>query len=412
MQRTVGVLYYGDTFDVVVKQTALEKNFNNHRLYAARFFNKDLILSHLRDFGQVLYVCKEQREAILRISDPQKADELAALLHEHSGIPACGSLIKLRNVKEALMPLSAKNTEAIVNTYRKTVKIATKDDSEIQRIVDLVEPGNIRQFVQELSTYKNRHHRSSYGTAAANHIYQTFHHFTQSHPNLSVQKFSHTESPQPSIIASLKGTTLPDEIVIIGCHIDSINKKDKDSHEQIAPGADDNASGTSSVKEALRVLATHGHKFKRTIEFHGYAAEEVGLIGSKEIAEKYKQQGKKVIGMIQIDMNLYVPQGAKPKINLVTDYTNAQHTELAYQLVRKYTELKSHKINLWFGVSDHLSWHNQGVPTVFPFEDSEKLNANIHTVNDTIAKSGNFILASNITKLALAYAVTLAELDE
>jgi leucyl aminopeptidase len=69
-----------------------------------------------------------------------------------------------------------------------------------------------------------------------------------------------------------------------------------------APGADDNASGIAVVTETLRAIIASGFKPKRTIKFIGYAAEEVGLRGSKAIAQDYKNQGLNIVGVAQFDM--------------------------------------------------------------------------------------------------------------
>ena len=72
----------------------------------------------------------------------------------------------------------------------------------------------------------------------------------------------------------LRGSEFPDEMVIIGGHRDAWG-----------PGADDNISGTVSVMEAARALATaarEGFRPRRTIVFATWDAEEWGLVGSTE----------------------------------------------------------------------------------------------------------------------------------
>jgi leucyl aminopeptidase len=60
-----------------------------------------------------------------------------------------------------------------------------------------------------------------------------------------------------------------------------------------APGADDNASGIATITETIRVLMSNGFQPKKTLKFMAYAAEEVGLLGSKEIANDFKKKGLK-----------------------------------------------------------------------------------------------------------------------
>lgn len=79
-------------------------------------------------------------------------------------------------------------------------------------------------------------------------------------------------------LATVRGTTYPDEIVVIGGHRDAWG-----------PGASDNVGGVVSVMEAARAVA-HGIKLgkrpKRTIIFATWDAEEWGLVGSSEFVEE------------------------------------------------------------------------------------------------------------------------------
>lgn len=66
--------------------------------------------------------------------------------------------------------------------------------------------------------------------------------------------------------------------------------------------ADDNASGVATPIEALRAILrdpdfAQGH-VPNTLEFHFYAAEEVGLQGSKQIFDSYSSQGREVKAML------------------------------------------------------------------------------------------------------------------
>jgi N-acetylated-alpha-linked acidic dipeptidase len=77
---------------------------------------------------------------------------------------------------------------------------------------------------------------------------------------------------------TIRGSTFPDELVIIGAHRDGWG-----------PGAADNVSGTISVMEAARSLAAMakaGHGPRRTVIFATWDAEEWGLIGSTEFVEQ------------------------------------------------------------------------------------------------------------------------------
>jgi leucyl aminopeptidase len=65
---------------------------------------------------------------------------------------------------------------------------------------------------------------------------------------------------------------------------------------------DDDASGLACVLEIFRVLMESSYRPKRTVQFMAYAAEEAGLLGSKDIARAYHRQGVNVVAMLQMEM--------------------------------------------------------------------------------------------------------------
>jgi hypothetical protein len=95
-------------------------------------------------------------------------------------------------------------------------------------------------------------------------------------------KFHEEASPAQgnsfNIIGDLPGTDLANEIVLIGGHFDSWHG---------ATGATDNATGCAAMMEVLRIIKTTGLRPRRTIRIALWGAEEQGLLGSREYANKY-----------------------------------------------------------------------------------------------------------------------------
>ena len=89
-----------------------------------------------------------------------------------------------------------------------------------------------------------------------------------------------------NVVAWLPGKGHPDRIILIGGHYDSRTTGVSDG-TSAAPGANDSGSQTSLVLEAARVLA--GHSFDATLVFVAFAGEEQGLVGSKNLAQGYRQ---------------------------------------------------------------------------------------------------------------------------
>ena len=77
-----------------------------------------------------------------------------------------------------------------------------------------------------------------------------------------------------------------------------------------APGADDDASGIATLTEVLRIAMAEGYRPRRTVMFMGYSAEEVGLRGSRAIAQRFAAEGRNVVGVLQMDMTNYRAPGS------------------------------------------------------------------------------------------------------
>jgi hypothetical protein len=116
------------------------------------------------------------------------------------------------------------------------------------------------------------------------------------------------EDMTPQIMATLRGTEEPDEIVVVGAHFDSRGTMNS-SPTQRAPGADDNGSGSASVLEFARVIAETGATFRKTLKLCLFTGEEQGLVGSRALASQLAEDGENVIAMFNADMIGYAPEG-------------------------------------------------------------------------------------------------------
>jgi carboxypeptidase Q len=81
--------------------------------------------------------------------------------------------------------------------------------------------------------------------------------------------------PNPAmfnVVGEIRGTEKPDEIVILGAHLDSWHA---------SPGATDNIAGSAVMLEAMRILKASGVPLRRTVRVVLWNGEEEGLIGSR-----------------------------------------------------------------------------------------------------------------------------------
>jgi len=197
--------------------------------------------------------------------------------------------------------------------------------------------------------------------------------------DISVDYFPHTWT-QPSVVARISGSGAnKQEVVVIGAHEDSTTMKSGG-----APGADDDASGVAVVLEVFRILAEQNFIPSRTIEFHAYSAEEVGLRGSMAVASHYQKNDINVVAMNQFDMTMY--PGSGTKVGVVNDFVDKDLTAFLRMIIKTYSELGIAETNCGYGCSDHASWSKAGFASSFPFEsDFRSSNPKIHSAQDLIS---------------------------
>ncbi len=275
-------------------------------------------------------------------------------------------------------------------------------DARIQALVDQLDQNNLLAKVQELVVFYNRRANKSGCWDARDLIRGWFQGI-----GLSTRLEWISSSYAENVIAEIPGTTYPNEIVIVGGHYDSINRNGQNLK---APGADDNASGTSGVFEVARILATGG-PYERTLRFIAFGAEEVGLYGSKKHANNAIAAGENIVAMINTDMNAYLGPGDTRDCDYILNNANGPLSRFSAAVSGLYiSNWASKDSNLMGGSSDHAPFTAAGFPAIFLFEDTG-YSPYIHTVNDTLALSAiDWDLAEMIVKGVLVTAVARAEI--
>lgn len=277
---------------------------------------------------------------------------------------------------------------------------------QVNGMLKLADEKNLTNTITTLSAYKNRYYTSVTGADASKWLQSYWKELAAGRDDISVAAFRHASWAQESVILTVQGTSEAQKIIVLGGHMDSIAGGGGNT---VAPGADDNASGIAALTEAIRVLAASGYRPSKTLKFMAYAAEEVGLRGSQEIAASFKREGRNVVGALQLDMTNY--NGSPEDIFLITDHTNASQNAFLASLVKTYTDYRLGETKCGYACSDHASWTKNGYPASFPFESSfNQDNPYIHSAKDTISQSGGHSRhALKFAKLAIAYLVELGK---
>ncbi|MET0814388.1 MAG: M20/M25/M40 family metallo-hydrolase, partial [Pseudoxanthomonas sp.] len=271
----------------------------------------------------------------------------------------------------------------------------------------------IYDTIDHLSSYRNRYYASSFGKTSAEWIRTRWQSLASGRSDVTSELFTACAncSTQPSVILTIRGRDLPNEVVVLGAHLDSINASNRNDLNQLAPGADDDASGIATLTETLRIAMARGWRPRRTVKFMGYAAEEVGLRGSNAIAQSFRNSGVNVVAVLQVDMTNY-KSGAVPDMNLIADYSNPALKNFFVALFDTYLAPKGltrGSVTCGYACSDHASWTNAGYPAAMMFEagDSGGSFSYIHTTSDTLATMGES--AQNSVKFAQFALAFLAE---
>ena len=253
-----------------------------------------------------------------------------------------------------------------------------------------VREDRIHRAIKRLSTeFPNRYYAGAYALASSLSVHDAWQTIVAGRQDAELALWPCDAcGGQYSVVLSLHGSESPDEIVVLGAHLDSISPGGG-TKNMTAPGADDDASGVATLTEVLRVATAGGWKPKRTVMFMAYAAEEVGLRGSRAIAQSFQNEGRKVVGVLQLDMTNY-KTGNAPDLRLVTDTSDPALQGFVTALFDEYLGHAGPTLGSFtcgYGCSDHASWTISGYPSAMLFEGGDEQGnyfPHIHSPHDTL----------------------------
>ncbi len=194
------------------------------------------------------------------------------------------------------------------------------------------------------------------------------------------------EAEAKNVIAVLEGEgPLANETIVVGAHYDHLGMGGEGS---LAPwttaihnGADDNASGTSTLLEIATRLAQSGKKPRRRIVFMAFSGEERGLLGSNYYVKNPRLPLESTIAMYNLDMV------GRLKDNKLAVYGTgtARHFDAMVEELSKKMGFTLTKYEGGYGQSDHHSFYKQKIPVLHfftgthsdyhrPSDDSDKLS--------------------------------------
>jgi len=271
----------------------------------------------------------------------------------------------------------------------------------IRPLLTGIEKQNLIDNLNALSAFHTRYYTTNTGRAAAELIYATFEKYANGRSDVTVSLFEHSWV-QPSVIARVTGKIRPDIVIVVGAHEDSINGGGVNR----APGADDDASGVVTALETFRILMESGWEPEISVEFMTYAAEEIGLRGSADIANSYQNQQTEVYAVMQLDMTMY--KGSSGRMGIIRDFVDNDLATFTTKIVDIYADIGWADVTCGYACSDHASWTRAGYASCSPFESLvEEMNNRIHTSQDLITFL-DMDHGVQFVKVAVAWVVELA----
>jgi hypothetical protein len=190
-----------------------------------------------------------------------------------------------------------------------------------------------------------------------------------------------------NVIAEQPGLTQPGRIFLITAHLDSTSHNTAYSTPYtLAPGADDNASGSTAVLLAAKILSQYA--FNCTLRYALFTGEEQGLYGSQAYVEDAAAAQEDIQGVLNLDMIAYNSDN-DPIIELYTRPANNADLAIASLFSEVVT---AYNINLAPEIrptgmqsSDHASFWDYGFPAILAIEDRDNSSPYYHSTGDTLS---------------------------
>jgi len=226
----------------------------------------------------------------------------------------------------------------------------------------------------------------------------------------SYQDWSYEAYSNRNIIGAKTGKTRPSEIVLITAHLDDM------PGSGLAPGADDNASGSSAMLMAAEIMSSCD--FERTLRFVFFTGEEQRLLGSKPYADMVYQAGENIVAVYNMDMISWDTLGSDPVLRLHTRTPSNPGYAADMAIANTFSDVVA-----TYGLSpaispiitsdgewasDHSSFWDKGYAAILAIEDDyDDFNPYYHTINDTLERL-NMIYFTNFTKASIGATALLA----
>lgn len=198
-----------------------------------------------------------------------------------------------------------------------------------------------------------------------------------------------TDVKIPNVIAEIPGREFPDQVVLIGAHLDSW---------EAGTGAQDNGTGAATVLEAARAIKSLNRTPRRTVRFILFSGEEEGLLGSNAYVRQHPGD------LAKIDAVLITDSGAEPAKGWSLEARDDEKSSLA-AIGPLLAGLGADSVSSDTGdifSTDHAAFDVSGVPSLVLWTGRDKYGTLHHKASDTF----DSVVEKDLTQGATVVTVT------
>ena len=278
----------------------------------------------------------------------------------------------------------------------------------VQEMIDQVDPSQVYQLTGDLSgawpvsiggdsyTITSRHSQS--GDPIQKAAQYLLEYYQDLGLTAGLQDFDYKDLTLSNVVAEKTGSVFPERVFLITSHYDDMPPTG------LAPGADDNASGTVGVMLAAKILSQYD--FGCTLRFVNFAAEEQGLYGSSAYTHRAHCDHQEQRGVLNLDMIAWNTPNSIPEVELHANPAVPGSIEIAdlfSQVVNAYElNLTPSQPSPPTYASDHARFWAFNIPAILVIEDFSDFNPFYHSQNDSLENIPDLAYYSEMVKASLA----------
>lgn len=276
-------------------------------------------------------------------------------------------------------------------------------DPAVAAMVDQVQWEGVRDKIKWLVNFGTRFSLADNHGTVAESIASAFEAYGL---QTKMHQFSYYGTPMWNIEATQIGTRYPDSYVIICGHYDSTSEIPR----RLAPGADDNGTGTATVLTAAEILSKYS--FEYSIRYVCFDAEELMLVGSRIYTNLARRSGVDIVGVLNFDMLGYWIPGVEKDLEIETNHASQWLANAVLNAAELYTDTP-YELHVyddaWWG--DHYSFWRSGYAAINHEESWDwydpDFNPYYHSTSDRLEHVDPGFTVGNI-KIGIASLATLA----